>query len=79
MGIVVYLTCSLKNQRQRIMNENALRPPISSSQSSVDEVDVIMQIRRPWYEQASDITIDTDLLEPDAIAQNLFNTYMKSS
>ncbi len=71
IGWVVWLHTDATVIRDRMRKEGKagkLRPPLSGA-DSLDEIDQILQERRPFYEHASDYTVDTNGQSPQKMAQ----------
>ena len=58
-GITIYLTADDKTIYKRIKNDKN-RPPLTSK-PPLEEVHHLLSIRKPFYEELADITIDTSV------------------
>ena len=70
-GWVVWLNADTKVIRERMRKEGMagkLRPPLSGA-DPLDEINQILQERRPFYEHASDYTVDTNGQSPQEVTQ----------
>ncbi len=72
-GVVVWLTADPDIIRQRmrtdIHSEN--QRPALTGDSAIDEIERVMEERRPLYQAASDMAIDTGLASPRALVHDL--------
>ncbi len=71
IGWVVWLHTDATVIRDRMRKEGKagkLRPSLSGA-DTLDEIDQILQERRPFYEHASDYTVDTNGQSPQKAAQ----------
>ncbi len=66
-GKLFWLTAEVSTIISRI-SEDTQRPSLSGTKSFVEEVEEILEIRRPHYRAATDITIPTDNETPESIA-----------
>jgi shikimate kinase len=69
-GIVVWLRATTESIAGRIGADDN-RPSLSGTKSFVDEIEEVMGQRRPLYESAADLAIDTDGRGPDEIASEI--------
>jgi len=70
-GWVVWLDTEvpvIKDRMKNAQNSGELRPPLSGADPLV-ETYVILKERRPFYERASDYTVDTNGLPPQEVSQ----------
>lgn len=58
-GILIYLSAPVETLVSRIQND-APRPQLIENKSLLDEMETILQQRRSLYENAADITIETE-------------------
>jgi len=72
-GIVVWLDADVTTLRGRIGADpaSAASRPILSGQSSVDEVEAVLEVRRPLYERASQLRLASDAKSPRELAQSI--------
>ncbi len=68
-GIVVYLTAAPETIYERVKDEDSR--PILNGNMNVGYISSLMDERRPLYESAADITIDTDLKTIDEICDEI--------
>lgn len=72
-GIVVWLDADVTTLRGRIGTDpaSAASRPSLSGQSSVDEVEAVLEVRRPLYERSSHVRLATDSASPQELAQSI--------
>lgn len=58
-SIVIWLDCAIEAQLQRL-GQDTNRPALTNNKSAKKELEHIMQLRRPWYQQAADYKISTN-------------------
>ena len=72
-GVVVWLTAAPDTIRQRmqgdVQTEN--QRPALTNRDTLDEIDSVLKERRPLYQAAGDIVIDTELGPVQALVQGL--------
>lgn len=68
-GLIVWLNASPKIAFDRILNDpfSGQRRPNLTAMERLTEIGVLMEKRRPWYEEIADLTIDTSALSPDGV------------
>jgi shikimate kinase len=64
-AVLIYLTASDEAIRKRVSSGAGKRPLIASAMHA-GAVDILMAARRPLYEEAADITLDTTKLGIEA-------------
>lgn len=75
MGPVILLWAEPDAIFERIKNESH-RPLLKVSDPKA-EIDKILDYRRPYYERAADVTIDTSKLGPDQVVKEI-TTWLRS-
>ncbi len=72
-GIVVWLTAAPDIIRQRMQTDiqSEHQRPALTDRNAMDEIERVMEERRPLYQAASDIAIDTGRASPQALIQDL--------
>ena len=72
-GIIVWLTAApdIIRQRMRTDIQSEHQRPALTNRSATDEIERVMEERRPLYQTASNIAIDTDRASPQALVQDL--------
>ncbi|HNT29853.1 MAG TPA: shikimate kinase [bacterium] len=71
-GMIVWLDCPVALQIERI-GADPNRPSLTGNKSTLEEMEEVMHLRRPWYAQAADFTIATDKFTPDQIVEQILN------
>ena len=70
-GLVIWLRASPETVRDRMAAdpETLIQRPDLTSTGSMDEIEVVLLTRRPLYEKACHLALDTDILGIDAICR----------
>ena len=71
-SIIVYLTASPEVILERVSGEGETRPLLNTT-DKMGEIRELLSFRKPFYERAADITIDTDNLDVEAVAEQILN------
>ncbi len=71
-GKVAWLTAEVSTIASRISG-NTQRPSLSGTKSFVEEIEEILEIRRPHYQAAADHVIPTDQISPEQIADAILS------
>lgn len=71
-SIIVYLTASPKVLVKRVSAGGAERPLLKASNQALT-VQELLKFRKPFYERAADIKIDTSKLDVDSIVEQIIN------
>jgi len=66
-AIIVYLTASPKETLRRISREAGQRP-LLDVENPLEAIRDMVKFRRPFYERAGDITVNTNGLTPEEVA-----------
>lgn len=66
-GKMFWLTAEVSTIASRISGDTQ-RPSLSGAKSFVEEIEEILEIRRPHYQAAADHVIPTDQISPEQIA-----------
>lgn len=69
-AIIVYLTASPSVILKRVSGEKGQRPLLEVD-SPISTIRELLKFRKPFYERAADITINTSKLNIDAIAEQI--------
>ena len=69
-AVLIYLTASPKAILKRISSGGEKRPLLKTSDKAI-AVRKMMSFRKPFYERAADITIDTSKLDIDDVAEQI--------
>lgn len=69
-AFVVWLAASVETILERI-REDDQRPSLTGEKSFTDEIAEVLATRTPVYREACDLSIDTDRLEPAAVARRI--------
>jgi len=77
-GVVVFLNADAKILANRIHYGNT-RPPLKEGKESWEEVEDVLKERLPLYRNWADSIVNTALLSPAEIADNIIKYFKKSS
>jgi|SRR5690606_25194699 len=77
-GKIFWLTADVSTIALRISGDTQ-RPSLTGSKSFVEEIEEILEIRRPHYQAAADIMIPTDRQTPEAVATQIVETFENGS
>jgi shikimate kinase len=68
-GIIILLTAS----EEQILERSALSPerPLLSVQDTQEKINVLLRFRKPFYERAADVCIDTTNLKTDDVVARI--------
>jgi len=69
-SLIVYLRASPKAILKRLAHEADERPLLKSADKAA-RIEELLQFRKPFYERAADITIDTSRLSIEAVADQI--------
>ena len=69
-GKIYWLTAEVSTIANRISGDTQ-RPSLSGTKSFVEEIEEILEIRRPHYQAAADVLIPTDHETPELIANQI--------
>jgi len=69
---IVYLTASPGVILKRVANEEGQRPLLEVDNPTLT-IREMLSFRKPFYERAADITIDTSKLDIDSVAEQIIN------
>jgi shikimate kinase len=69
-GKIFWLTAEVSTIASRISGDTE-RPSLSGTKTFVEEIEEILEIRRPHYQAAADVTIPTDNATPESIANQI--------
>jgi shikimate kinase len=69
-GKIFWLTAEVATIASRISGDTQ-RPSLSGTKSFVEEIEEILEIRKPHYQAAADIIIPTDYETPESIADQI--------
>lgn len=69
-GVTVLLKADINTIKNRI-KDNKDRPPLTSSKSSIDEIETVLKQREEKYNEAADYTIKTDNIQPEEVADEI--------
>ena len=64
----------IKDRMKKEVKAGRLRPSLSGA-DPLDEIDQILQERRPFYEHSSDYTVDTNGQPPEKVAQEIMMAF----
>lgn len=73
-GWCVWLRASVPVMLARLQNDprSVVQRPALTQLPPEEEIKLLAQQRQPWYEVCADISLDTDGLEPAAVADQIF-------
>ena len=71
-SIIVYLTASPRIILKRVLNEEEKRPLLSTPDKAFS-IRELLRFRKPFYERAADITINTSKLDIDSVVEQIIN------
>lgn len=71
-GKIFWLTAEVPTIASRISGDTQ-RPSLSGTKSFVEEIEEILEIRKPHYQAAADHIIPTDQISPEQIAETVLS------
>jgi len=71
-SIIVYLTASPRIILKRIVNDGEERPLLKTSDKAL-EIQELLRFRKPFYERAADIKINTSKLDIDSVVEQIIS------
>ena len=71
-GILVWLQASVDTLVNRI-GEDSERPPLVSGRTQREDMELTLKERKPLYQQATDLTINTENKTPEEVAEAIIN------
>ncbi|WNM59315.1 shikimate kinase [Candidatus Nitrospira allomarina] len=71
-GKIFWLTAEVSTIASRISGDTQ-RPSLSGTKTFVEEIEEILEIRKPHYQAAADHVIPTDQISPDQIADAILS------
>lgn len=71
-GKIFWLTAEVPTIASRISGDTQ-RPSLSGTKSFVEEIEEILEIRKPHYQAAADHIIPTDQVSPEQIAETVLS------
>ncbi len=71
-GKIFWLTAEVSTIASRISGDTQ-RPSLSGTKTFVEEIEEILEIRKPHYQAAADYVIPTDQISPEQIADNILS------
>jgi len=71
-SIIVYLTASPRTILKRVLNNGDKRPLLKTPNKAL-EIQGLLKFRKPFYERAADIKIDTSKLDINAVAEQIIS------
>jgi shikimate kinase len=75
-GVVVNLTASLETILKRIATDGVNRPLININWPA-ERIKELQKLRKPFYDRAADVTINTSKLNIDEVAEKIINRLKK--
>lgn len=72
-GKIFWLTADVSTIASRISGDTQ-RPSLTGIKSFVEEIEEILEVRRPYYRAAADRVIPTDHQTPEAVATQILET-----
>jgi shikimate kinase len=77
-AIIVYLTASPKETLRRISREAGQRP-LLDVENPLEAIRDMVKFRRPFYERAADITVNTNGMTPEGVANDIIRTIRENA
>lgn len=71
-SIIVYLTASPRAILKRILNNGEERPLLKTPNKAL-EIQELLKFRKPFYERAADIKINTSKLDIDSVTEQIIS------
>jgi shikimate kinase len=71
-SIIVYLTASPRTILKRVLNNGDERPLLKTPNKAL-EIQGLLKFRKPFYERAADIKIDTSKLDINAVTEQIIS------
>jgi len=71
-SIIVYLTASPRVILKRVLNNGEERPLLKTPDKAL-EIQELLRFRKPFYERAADIKINTSKLDIDSVAEQIIS------
>jgi len=71
-SVIVYLTASPRVILERVLGDGGERPLLKAS-NKAEKIQELLRFRKPFYEQAADIKIDTSKLDIGAVTEQIIN------
>jgi len=71
-AIIVYLTASPRIILKRILNDGEERPLLKTPNKAL-EIQELLRFRKPFYERAADIKINTSKLDIDSVVEQIIS------
>lgn len=71
-GKIFWLTAEVSTIASRISGDTQ-RPSLSGTKTFVEEIEEILEIRKPHYQAAADHIIPTDQISPEQIAETILS------
>jgi shikimate kinase len=68
-GYVVWLTADAATLWGRLQGDGDHRPPLSIGGRA--EVEEVLRVRQPWYEECAHLTVETEGKSPEALAEEI--------
>jgi shikimate kinase len=73
-GYVVWLTADAETLWGRLLGEEGERRPPLSVGGRV-EVEEVLRVRQPWYEECAHLTVGTEGKSPEALAEEILVSF----
>ena len=71
-SVIVYLTASPKVILKRVSGDGWERPVLKAS-NKAEKIQELLKLRKPFYERAADIKIDTSRLKVNSVVEQIIN------
>ena len=71
-SVIVYLTASPKVILKRVSDDRGERPVLKAS-NKAEKIQELLRFRKPFYERAADIKINTSNLDVNSVAEQIIN------
>lgn len=70
VSVIVYLTASPGAILKRVLSDGETRPLLKVSEKAL-KIRELLKLRRPFYERAADVRIDTSKLDVESVAEQI--------
>jgi len=71
-SVIVYLTASPRVILKRVSDDGGERPLLKAS-NKAEKIQELLKFRKPFYEQAADIRVNTSNLDVNSVAEQIIN------
>ncbi len=71
-GVLVWLQADVNTLVERT-GEDSQRPPLTGGRTGREDMEITFQERKPLYQQAADLSVDTEDKTPEEVAEAIIN------